>query len=285
MVTSHQQAPCHAYLSLTSDASCCIPTSLYRVSALTQLHENLGLGAVASVKLLYFPLHRKAMSRVRLSDQLRQLTSKRNELKHMAHREARSHMCLLLRHALLLSWCDSMSVLLLGTTANQGPFEENQHLASLIQNEVDLLQQLGSKGTPSDWPTTVAGLVSCQPESFETETISPVAEPMQYLHRTMQQTPLEHAADMTAEGVAGFMRSTVISSSIQLHQMRGRPPWEQPSLLQSVASGWDRCAIWRRSEYQQGTVGTTVDGGPVGEAADGCVLMCVTVRVSGCCQA
>jgi hypothetical protein len=158
---------------------------------------------------------------------------------------------LLLRHALLLSWCDSMSVLLLGSTAGQGPFAENQHLSSLIQKEVDLLQQLGSKDTLSDWPTTVAGLVQCQPESFEAETISPVSEPMQYLHRILQQTPLERASNMSAEDVVRFMRSTVISSSIQLHQMRGRPPWEQPSLLQSIAAGWDRCAGWRCSEWEQ----------------------------------
>lgn len=181
------------------------------------------------------------MSRVRLSDQLRQLTSKHIQLKHTVHRESRSHRCLLLRHALLLSWCDSMSVLLLGSSSGQGPFADNQHLAALIQKEVDLLQQLG---TLSDWPTTLAGLVQCQPESCVTDTISPIAEPMQYLHHNLQQKPLEQASCMTAEDVVKFMRSTVISSSIQLHQLRGRPPWEQPALLQPIAAGWDRCVGW-----------------------------------------
>jgi hypothetical protein len=201
---------------------------------------------VASLQLRGCPFQRKVMSRVRLSDQLRQLTSKHNQLKQTIHLETRSHRCLLLRHALLLSWCDSMSVLLLGSSSGQGPFS-NQHLAALIQKEVDLLQQLGSKDTLSDWPTTLAGLVQCQPQSCSTHTISPVAEPMQYFHRTLQQAPLAQAACMTAEDVVKFMRSTVTSSSIQLHQMHGKPPWEKPAMLQSIAAGWDRLVVrWCR---------------------------------------
>lgn len=179
------------------------------------------------------------MSRFRLSDQVKALQQKHEQLRHEVEALVRARRALLLRHALLSAWCDSLSFLQLRLAASAdigtGQFEQ------LLQKEMDLLQQLtGSENIPVS--QRLEALV--QPE---VDTIAPCTDPMAYLHHIVSQPIDQEASTMTVEQLGAVMQKCVLSISIMLHQLEGVTPWERPGMLTKIADTWGRyvcISVW-----------------------------------------
>lgn len=179
-------------------------------------------------------------ARFRLSDQLKALEARSNELKHELNSLRTSKRHLLLRQALTSCWADTMSFVQLCLASRdcssaphggqqqqqqqsdariQQPVEDCDLLANLLGREVELLQQLSStEGGVEEQPTLEALL-----QPGEVETISPCTDPMAYLQRTISQPPLPEAQHMTATDMAAYMQRAVLSLSIKLHKVG--PVW------------------------------------------------------------
>jgi hypothetical protein len=129
-----------------------------------------------------------------------------------------SKRALLLRNALLSSWCESLSYLQLMGGRQQpenltceaavGRFEQ------LLSKEQQLLQQLDSKDGPLGSHVTLEQLL--QPDS---STIAPCTDPVAYLKYWACQTPPEETLLMDGPALAALYRSTAQSASIWLHQL------------------------------------------------------------------
>jgi len=176
------------------------------------------------------------MSRFRLSDQVKALQQKHEQLRHEVAALVRAKRALLLRHALLSAWCDSLSFLQLRLCSHPAASADigTGQFELLLQKEVDLLQQLtGSEDVPVS--QRLEALV--QPE---VETIAPCTDPMAYLHHIVSQPIDQEASTMTAEQVGAVMQKCVLSISIMLHQLEGLTPWERPGMLTKIADAWNR---------------------------------------------
>lgn len=178
------------------------------------------------------------MSRLRAADQLRALQARQAELRQELTELSASKRALLLRNALLSSWCDALSYIqLVGgiqqpdglvTDAGADRFEQ------LLAVEVQLLQQLTSKGGSLGSHMSLEQLL--QPDS---STIAPCTDPMAYLQHFVSQTPTDRNTSMDAAGLAALMQRTVQAVSIKLHQLESVAPWERAGILKQMADSWE----------------------------------------------
>jgi hypothetical protein len=142
---------------------------------------------------------------------------------------------LLLRQALLQTWCDSMA-LLVDIVSQQPDYSLEGSLEQLLGQEVDLLQQLSTPEQGSQQPTLSALM---EPEL---QTISSCVDPMAYLQRMVSQAPLQEASSMTEQDVAARIGRAVLSISLKSHAVQGAAPWDRAHMLQEIAGVWDRYA-------------------------------------------
>lgn len=175
------------------------------------------------------------MSRLRLSDQLKALQQQHLDLRRQVVQLRQSHRHLLLRQALLHTWCDSMA-LLVELVSQQPDYSLEGSLEQLMGQEVDLLQQLSTPEQASQQPTLSALM---EPEM---QTISPCVDPMAYLQRVVSQAPLQEAFSMTEQDFAACIKGMVLSVSLKSHAVQGAALRDRPHMLQEIAGVWDRYA-------------------------------------------
>jgi len=145
---------------------------------------------------------------------------------------------LLLRHALLSAWCDSLSFLQLALadkSAGAGDTGASCQFQLLLQKEVDLLQQLTSSGGLAEHQQMLDA--ELQPD---VQTIAPYTDPMAYFCRIVSKPRAQEAPTMTAEQMAAFTRQHVQLISVKMHLLQAKAAWERPALLQQIANVWDR---------------------------------------------
>lgn len=235
--------------------------------------HRLALFAYSTCFVLRIENLLSVMSRLRLSEQLKVLQVKQQQLNQQVVGLAAQKRALRLRQAVLSCWCDALTLMqlsllaqpdaslgdadagqLTGLSANRQAdlqsdaahlqdqqtncHAEGLQFRQLLQQEVQLLQRLASSSTDAG---------SCQPTTLEQllqaddTTISIYSDPMQYLYQFLDRPPMPEAATMTGLDAATIMSATVQRLSIQLHQLQSVSSWEQQQgALSKMKDTWDR---------------------------------------------
>jgi hypothetical protein len=175
--------------------------------------------------------------RWRAADQLRVLIAQQKELRQQLTELSASKRALLLRNALLSSWCEALSLIQLmdgiqqpegmAFEATAGRFEQ------LLAKEMQLLQELNSKEGSLGSHESLEQLL--QPDS---RTIAASTNPMTYIRRFACQGPTEATLAMDAQGLAALYKSTAHAASIWLHQLDTTAPGKLSDSAEQMTATW-----------------------------------------------
>jgi hypothetical protein len=176
--------------------------------------------------------------RIRAADVLRSLQARQTQLRQELTALSASKRALLLRNALLSSWCEALSYIQMiggiqqpdgmGCDAGEGRFVQ------LLATEMQLLQQLSDNGGRLGAHVSLEQLL--QPDS---STIAPSTDPMAYLTYLACQAPSEQRLVMNGRDLASVYQRTAQAVAMKLHQLAIATPSQRTGLLKQMADVWD----------------------------------------------
>jgi hypothetical protein len=175
--------------------------------------------------------------RWRAADELRALEARQAELRQELSQLSASKRALLLRNALLSSWCEALSYIQLMQGMQQPEdmaFEAARgRLEQLLEKETQLLQQLSSTDGRLGCHVSLEQLL--QPDS---STIAPSTDPMKYHKDWPCQAPSEATMLMDAHALAAVYKHTVQSASFWLHQLDTAAPRVREESTKKMTDIW-----------------------------------------------